>query len=609
MLAIVKRVWRDYVLKRSALWWYAAVLSLFILSAVSIAVWRHQVPAGTLRCKDIVDLRAFTTALVQHQEPLSDFLWNGISETLRKRLAAQEFDSGETHELAQELVKELNAILRGNCIYASNRFHRVELSLESRELLAGRMEGDEMELNRYLLQDAYRKYIKTYRARWDTSDRKGKHSLGITPGPLYQVALFAIGFFVGAFCWESWKRCNNHCSEGLYYAIKRVLVGKMHGVAKKNGSVDASSPCNVRWRRFCDGALGMLQDRSIARDLVSIIFFALVAAVASTVPILFLSDGLGFLEFTENVALNPGGIFALVTGVATLVGTVVAIQAILEVRQTITSFPQLMSRLTAMIKEDSTADGEILFLAYTPLTGAWNADRKFAEKLKKALCDHTKYVKLACLEPGAGKDHERFLNLFLKREARSRYPLSGPGTIDETVIHDYVRKCDEVFGVLEQKAPNEETGYHKHKDFKGALIPLADKQMPGYYFFVSSKRAIIVVPVGMPTISHPNTSRDRVVHVETLGFETTDSRIISALRQEFDRYTEPNSDDMSNASDHKLNEAPFRHSGLQVSMNDTSNASVSSAETSINQSRPEAQGHTGIPKSVVSTLPDAKSSN
>jgi hypothetical protein len=228
---------------------------------------------------------------------------------------------------------------------------------------------------------------------------------------------------------------------------------------------------------------------------------------------------------------EPGGYFALLTGILTVIGTYMAVHAILEVRQTITSFPQLLDRLTFMLdEEDKDPDLGVCFLAKTPLTGSWNVPKRFSKNLENALCKPTTKVTLACLEFGATKAHEQFLNLFIDKAM----PIGK--SIKKDDVEAYIKTCTVVEDVITGRIRDPKTAQYKDVNRIGEVIGLGDDQMPDYYFFFSSERAIIVVPVNMPTIRFPFSKLHSFVHVETLGFETTDKRIIATLRHEFDRY-------------------------------------------------------------------------
>ena len=66
------------------------------------------------------------------------------------------YGGGADDELTRALVKDLNAVVCGPPLYTDERFDKVRLSAETRELLERAPQGDELkQLNWLLLQDAY----------------------------------------------------------------------------------------------------------------------------------------------------------------------------------------------------------------------------------------------------------------------------------------------------------------------------------------------------------------------------------------------------------------------------------------------------------------------
>jgi len=110
-----------------------------------------------LSTNDLVDLPALALRL-RGKFRLAEHLRDRFAEETRKLLA--EYDGGRDVELKEALVRELNEIIRGPSIYDEARFSEVDLSPETRELLASNPEGDELaHLNRMLLDDAFPKEL------------------------------------------------------------------------------------------------------------------------------------------------------------------------------------------------------------------------------------------------------------------------------------------------------------------------------------------------------------------------------------------------------------------------------------------------------------------
>ena len=110
-----------------------------------------------LSTNDLPDLPALALRL-RGKFRLADDLRGRFSDETRKLLS--EYDGGRDVGLKEALVRELNEIIRGPCIYDEARFSEVALSPETRELLAASPEGDDLaRLNRMLLDDAFPKEL------------------------------------------------------------------------------------------------------------------------------------------------------------------------------------------------------------------------------------------------------------------------------------------------------------------------------------------------------------------------------------------------------------------------------------------------------------------
>jgi hypothetical protein len=241
-------------------------------------------------------------------------------------------------------------------------------------------------------------------------------------------------------------------------------------------------------------------------------------------------------------ALNPGGFFAFVTGAGTLVGTYIAIRSILDLKHTITSFPQLVARLAHLVEEAKGPEQEVLFLAYTPMPGAFAVSDRLARKLKHALLDEHTRIRMACLDE---RSHREWITMYQPRATLKDDKLKRQ--TDER-NERFIKDCEEVVlkvlsghrydyeeEIAEHKRENpskERPG--KYKEYPHEVIRLSWNEMPGYYFFVSSERAIVIAPILMPRLGIPRPGLR--LAPDTLGFETTDPRIIQSLQNEFKRY-------------------------------------------------------------------------
>jgi uncharacterized oligopeptide transporter (OPT) family protein len=108
--------------------------------------------------KDEKAQAVFVGKLNAGEEPVSQFLWASFSEPARQTL----LNTNTTQEVREAaLIAEMDRIIKDPLLYNSERFGKVELTGETKGLLACAPEGGErVRLNRLLLENAYPKEIK-----------------------------------------------------------------------------------------------------------------------------------------------------------------------------------------------------------------------------------------------------------------------------------------------------------------------------------------------------------------------------------------------------------------------------------------------------------------
>lgn len=220
---------------------------------------------------------------------------------------------------------------------------------------------------------------------------------------------------------------------------------------------------------------------------------------------------------------NPGGFFALVTGFATLVGTYFAVHSILEMKHSISSFPQLVDRITNLINGTEGTKEPVRILSYSIQPGAWNVDKGTRKRLYDALRNPKVKIEAVVLNNDAHKD---LLSKFVGKPS-----IALGEVITDDIKDKFHKECESLIENIQSTLRDE--------GCEGIIIPKAFSEMPGYYFFVSADRAIFSVTVEMPRINNPEPNLGDVINVEALGFETTDSRIVQMLRREYERYAKP----------------------------------------------------------------------
>jgi hypothetical protein len=212
-----------------------------------------------------------------------------------------------------------------------------------------------------------------------------------------------------------------------------------------------------------------------------------------------------FIQYPERIngvlkslLTNPGGYFAFITGVFTLIGTIIAIQSIVEMKRTITSYPQLLDRLAELIENTDDSDEGVMIVSYFVLPGFWqDTSERRRKRLMNALKLRNRKIQAICLN-----DIEHMQMLLTIAELKN----NTSDTSDIITSEEICRFQEKSMRVLHNYSgskyfdANEETvkDDKKFNDYRCVPVTLSWEDMPPYYFFVSDHRAIIVTPVGLP---------------------------------------------------------------------------------------------------------------
>jgi hypothetical protein len=246
---------------------------------------------------------------------------------------------------------------------------------------------------------------------------------------------------------------------------------------------------------------------------------------------------------------DPGGLFAAFMGLVTILGFAFTLHDLREMRRRITTFPDLIDRLTVMLS--SRGSDDVRFLCYTPALGYIALEdsefKKFYDAMRGTTAQDMPRLDMICLNKN---DLADWHNLFQKRRTRRKrfespdtsgnaprqndnapkQKTSMPGLVDaplaaaatkvgERIVTDMI----EEFDLAGEKEPR--------------LKRLPFEFLPGYYFFVSSSRAIVVAPLQLPfPKGAPRTPQQGKGTVQMLGFETNDRSIIHDLVEFYDSY-------------------------------------------------------------------------
>lgn len=319
----------------------------------------------------------------------------------------------------------------------------------------------------------------------------------------------------------------------------------------------------IRWRwrnrEISNGRFSILTNLQTKNEIFSVsIVIVSVLMIFITISILGWNVPVKNITWWQKFIENPGGPFALITGAGTLVGTYFAIKAILDMKHTITSYPQLLDRLTNLINTAPNSKDGIKILSFFILPGNWQVRSKnIKSNFKRAIMNDEKLFKIACLNPS---DHLNMLIDIAKKGTKTMHDIS-PGK-----VINFQKECEDLLASYYSD--------NREQKFQSDPVRLRWNDMPSYYFFVSDDRAIIVTPVGLPQINEKlepdkveemvmimdgkgnltDLKKNKLIEmikeqfkrlddipdkkdpavVDTLGFETTDRQIIEKLQMQFD---------------------------------------------------------------------------
>jgi hypothetical protein len=207
-------------------------------------------------------------------------------------------------------------------------------------------------------------------------------------------------------------------------------------------------------------------------------------------------------------------------------------------KKTVSRFADLMQWVAELIEETGEED-TVKFLAYTPALGFLTRPDKDWRRLHKLLIERNN-VQIICLrQTDLEKWHQSFLN---KRTVRPE------GIISQALI----KKANNVSELLLSD---------KRRQYNPSVKPVIEKswdQMPGYYLFANSKRAIIAAPLFLPGDPKKGQVQDdadgylRNTPVKMLGFESNDNWTVWMVNEVCDHYARTNvggtRDDLGEAS-------------------------------------------------------------
>jgi len=143
---------------------------MFGFSVVVCWIFFHQEWSGQpskiltkrhlFRPGDFKDALALSKKLSAHNDPVSQGVWSLIDPSNQSELRNPPLPNESLDDLKQTLTDSLNGIVNGPTIYDPTRFEAVNLSEKTKELLPARKGIKLAQLNRMLLQDAYKQELE-----------------------------------------------------------------------------------------------------------------------------------------------------------------------------------------------------------------------------------------------------------------------------------------------------------------------------------------------------------------------------------------------------------------------------------------------------------------
>jgi hypothetical protein len=111
---------------------------------------------STFSAEEIKDVSRLVGRLGKQSDPISDFLWKGLSRPDPATLTKYQPSAPSSTQAQDVVVQAFNKVVAEPCIYEAERFKGVSLRPETTEILKQSPTGPGLaHLNRFLLQDAY----------------------------------------------------------------------------------------------------------------------------------------------------------------------------------------------------------------------------------------------------------------------------------------------------------------------------------------------------------------------------------------------------------------------------------------------------------------------
>lgn len=112
--------------------------------------------ATSLSASDISGKTSFAAKLANGSDPVSAFLRGELEDTVKAGLATYSESNADAKTVMSSLIKNLNQVISGPCVYEQTRFSGISLRPETEKLLKESPRGQQLaRLNKLLIEDAY----------------------------------------------------------------------------------------------------------------------------------------------------------------------------------------------------------------------------------------------------------------------------------------------------------------------------------------------------------------------------------------------------------------------------------------------------------------------
>ncbi len=243
-----------------------------------------------------------------------------------------------------------------------------------------------------------------------------------------------------------------------------------------------------------------------------------------TLVIVGAASSLTWTDFTARLANNPGGWFAILTGIASLLGVYLTFMQVIEIKNSIVSFSDFIDRVQTLINETERND-IVRMMLHTPATGCLALPDDIWQSLSRTIIGAQCKFQITCLSQKTEKAwFEQYKDPADADKSAQTESRIAVGRKWSKKIRDTV----EPQGRASAAAAATEEGVAD-----AGVVVGEWNDLPQCYFIANKSRAIVVVPFFLPTPSINIFVRS--VHyrnVDMVGFETSNHHIVDTVRTE-----------------------------------------------------------------------------